>query len=127
MKRLLAILTQRCPVCLQGQIFSSFLESNKHCPHCGVLYEREHGFYLNSMFIAYTLGFLVILPSAFYLLWIESTVMVFSIAIIVETVILWPLIFRYSRVIWMHMDQIFDPREVPTAAISRTGKHNPIS
>ena len=110
MKRLLAILTQRCPVCLTGPIFRSFLESHKHCPHCGVLYEREQGFYLNSMFIAYTLGFLIILPSAFYLFWIESTVPFFTVAIVLETLILWPLIFRYSRVIWMHMDQVMDPR-----------------
>jgi uncharacterized protein (DUF983 family) len=111
MKRLLAILTQRCPVCLTGPIFRSLLETHKHCPHCGVHYEREHGFYLNSMFIAYTLGFLIILPSAFYLFWIESTVPFFSMAIIVEILLLWPLIFRYSRVIWMHMDQVMDPRE----------------
>ncbi|MCB0124059.1 MAG: DUF983 domain-containing protein [Caldilineaceae bacterium] len=116
MKRLFAILTQRCPVCLTGPIFRSFLESHKHCPHCGVLYEREHGFYLNSMFIAYTLGFLVLLPSAFYLLWIESSVPFFSTVIILEAIVLWPLIFRYSRVIWMHMDQMLDPREAEGTA-----------
>jgi len=81
-----------------------------------VLYEREHGFYLNSMFIGYTLGFLLILPSAFYLFWINSSVTFFSIAIIIETVLLWPLIFRYSRVIWMHMDQVLDPREAEGAS-----------
>ena len=95
---------------MTGPIFRSFLESHKECPRCGVLYEREHGFYLNSMFIAYTLGFLILLPSAFYLFWIESTVTLFSIAIIIETIVLWPLIFRYSRVFWMHMDQMLDPR-----------------
>ncbi|HRW06734.1 MAG TPA: DUF983 domain-containing protein [Caldilineaceae bacterium] len=116
MKRLFAILTQRCPVCMTGPIFRSVLEAHKHCPHCGVLYEREHGFYLNSMFIAYTLGFLVLLPSAFYLFWIESSVTLFSIVIIVETILLWPLIFRYSRVIWMHMDQMLDPREAEGTA-----------
>ncbi|MCB0188126.1 MAG: hypothetical protein KDE31_27850, partial [Caldilineaceae bacterium] len=68
------------------------------------------------MFIAYTLGFLVLLPSAFYLFWIESSVTLFSIVIIVETILLWPLIFRYSRVIWMHMDQMLDPREAEGTA-----------
>jgi len=120
MKRVIAILTQRCPICLRGSIFRTFLESHKQCPHCGILYEREHGFYLNSMFIAYTLGFLLLLPSAFYLFWIESTVTLFSIAIIVETIVLWPLIFRYSRVIWMHMDQIFDPRPMPERTLSQS-------
>ncbi|MEZ4869912.1 MAG: DUF983 domain-containing protein [Caldilineaceae bacterium] len=115
MKRLIAVLRQRCPVCLQGPIFCSLLESHKNCPHCGILYEREHGYYLNSMFIAYTLGFLVLIPSAVYLFWLNATIPVFSVAIILETVLIWPLIFRYSRVIWMHMDQVLDPRQAEEA------------
>ena len=116
MQRLLAILAQRCPVCLTGPIFRSLLESHKHCPHCGVLYEREHGFYLNSMFIAYTLGFLIILPTAFLLFWINASIPLFAVVITVVTLGLWPLIFRYSRVIWMHMDQMLDPREAEGTA-----------
>ncbi|MEZ4725887.1 MAG: DUF983 domain-containing protein [Caldilineaceae bacterium] len=110
MKRFVAILAQRCPVCLQGAIFRSLLEMHKSCPHCGVTYEREHGYFLNSMFIAYTAGFLVLIPSAFYLFWINASIAFFSVAIIVETILIWPLIFRYSRVLWMHMDQVLDPR-----------------
>ena len=105
MKRFVAILAQRCPVCLQGSIFRSFLEM-----HCGVTYEREHGYFLNSMFIAYTAGFLVLIPSAFYLFWINASIAFFSVAIILETILIWPFIFRYSRVLWMHMDQVLDPR-----------------
>ena len=115
MKRFLAILAQRCPVCLTGAVFRSLLESHKHCPHCGLLYEREHGYYLNSMFIAYTLGFLIILPSAFVLFWFDASIPFFSVTIVVETLLLWPLIFRYSRVIWMHMDQVLDPRSADTS------------
>lgn len=110
MRRLFAILAQRCPVCLQGAVFCSLLEIHKTCPHCGVLYEREHGYFLNSMFIGYTVGFLILIPSAFYLFWLDASVTLFAIAITVETVVIWPLIFRYSRVLWMHMDQLLDPR-----------------
>ena len=111
MKRLLALLAQRCPVCLQGPVFRSLLEMHKSCPHCGVTYEREHGYFLNSMFIAYTVGFLVLIPSAFYLFWLDASIAFFSVAIIVETIVIWPLIFRYSRVLWMHLDQVLDPRQ----------------
>jgi len=110
MKRLLAILAQRCPVCLQGPIFRSLFEIHKHCPHCGILYEREHGYFLNSMFIGYTAGFLILIPSAFYLYWINASIAFFSIAIILETIVIWPAVYRYSRVLWMHMDQVLDPR-----------------
>ena len=110
MKRLLAILVQRCPVCLQGPIFRSLLTMYKNCPHCGILYEREHGYFLNSMFIGYAAGFLLLVPSAFYLFWINASIPVFATVIILETLLLWPLIFRYSRVLWMHVDQVMDPR-----------------
>jgi uncharacterized protein (DUF983 family) len=63
-KRLVAILRQRCPVCLEGQVFQSLLGMRSHCPACGIKYDRETGYFLNSMFIAYTLGFLILVPTA---------------------------------------------------------------
>lgn len=110
MKRLIALLRLRCPVCLQGRLFRGVLSMHKECPHCGVPFEREHGYYLNSMFVAYAAGFLVLIPSAILLALREVSVGLFSIVIVAETVIIWPLIFRYSRAIWLHADQVLDPR-----------------
>jgi uncharacterized protein (DUF983 family) len=97
-KRLQAILFQRCPVCLQGQLFTGVLAMHSHCPRCGVKLERETGYFLNAMFIAYSLGFLILIPTA-------------VLAVVGVVVIVWPLLFRYSRVIWLHMDQVMDPRQ----------------
>ena len=110
-KRLWAIIRQRCPVCLEGQVFRSFLGMNSHCPVCGIKYDRETGYFLNSMFIAYTLGFLILIPSAVLLYLWDASILLFTIIIIVECIIMWPLLFRYSRVIWMHADQVLDPRK----------------
>ena len=55
--RIGAILAQRCPVCLEGQVFDSLLGMREMCPVCGVKFERENGYFLNAMFIAYVLGF----------------------------------------------------------------------
>lgn len=117
LKRLLAILTQRCPVCLQGKIFHGLLAMNKDCPHCGLHFERETGYFLNAMFAAYGLGFLVLIPVSIFLAMREVSVMTFSLATIAQVVILWPLIFRYSRVIWLHVDQVLDPRAVNSEAV----------
>ncbi len=81
-----------------------------HCPVCGVKYERETGYFLNSMFIGYTAGFLVLTPTAVLLYFLDVSIPVFSIVIILEALILTPLIFRYARIIWMHADQMLDPR-----------------
>ena len=112
-KQLWAMLRLRCPVCLQGPLFHSLMGMHRNCPVCGVAYEREHGYFLNSMFIAYALGFLVIVPSAVLLALRDVSVGLFSAVIIVETIVVWPLIFRYARSIWVHVDQILDPRKPP--------------
>ena len=115
--RLEAILLQRCPVCLDGKVFHSFLGMNKSCPECGIVFERESGYFLNSMFVAYVIGFLVLAPVALglYILSVSGKMQVsgllFWIVIIGLIAVLWPFIFRYSRVIWMHADQLMDPRE----------------
>jgi len=110
MKRLEALLFQRCPVCLEGATFYRLLTMHKQCPRCGTVYEREHGYFLTSMFVGYAVGFLVLLPSAVWMAFSDVSITLFSIVIILETIIVWPLIFRYSRIIWMHIDQILDPR-----------------
>jgi uncharacterized protein (DUF983 family) len=112
-RRLWALLRLRCPVCLEGALFGSLMGMHRNCPVCGVAYEREHGYYLNSMFIAYALGFLVIVPSAVLLALRNVSVGLFSVVIIAETLIVWPLIFRYARAIWVHVDQMLDPRARP--------------
>ena len=108
--RLAAIFRQRCPVCLRGKVFRSFLGSYKDCPHCGIHYERETGFYLSAMFIAYTLGFLILAPTALYLYLRQVSGFWFTALIAAEILFLWPFIFRYSRVLWLHADQLMDPR-----------------
>lgn len=111
MHRFLAILQQRCPVCLRGRVFGSWFEMNRDCPVCGIHFERETGYFLNAMFAAYALGFLLLVPSAIWLYWQGVTLGLFSAVIILEIVVLWPLIFRYSRILWLHLDQLLDPRK----------------
>lgn len=106
----LAILLQRCPVCRRGKVFRSFLGMHADCPVCGIHFERETGYFLNAMFFAYLLGFFIIAPLALYLYIRGTTTVEFTTVITVTLLILWPFIFRYSRVLWLHADQLLDPR-----------------
>ena len=111
-RRLAAILLQRCPVCLEGKVFHSLLGMNKNCPECGILYERESGYFLNAMFVAYVIGFVLFGPLALVLYFMQVSGLWFSIIMLGLIFVLWPFIFRYSRVIWMHADQLIDPRAI---------------
>jgi uncharacterized protein (DUF983 family) len=113
--RTIAILAQRCPVCLRGKVFRSFLGMNSECPVCGIHFERETGYFLNSMFAGYALGFLLLVPSAIWLYFQRVSLGLFSILITAEVGVLWPLLFRYARILWLHVDQILDPRSTEPA------------
>ncbi|WP_297638270.1 DUF983 domain-containing protein [Caldilinea sp.] len=119
MHRLWALLLQRCPVCLQGEVFTSLFGMHTYCPRCGVKYERETGYFLNAMFIGYAGGFLILVPTALFFAWLNVSIPVFSLAIILETALLTPLLFRYARLIWMHIDQMLDPRSPPPSISHR--------
>ncbi len=108
--RLLAILLLRCPVCREGATFRSWLRMYPDCPVCGVHFERETGYFLNAMFFAYALGFVILAPTALYLYLRGVSTGWFAAIISAETLLFWPLVFRYSRVLWMHADQLMDPR-----------------
>ncbi len=60
------------------------------------------------MFVAYALGFIIPRFTALYLYLRQVSGFWFSAIIIGEMLVLWPLIFRYSRVLWLHADQLMD-------------------
>jgi uncharacterized protein (DUF983 family) len=110
--RLKAILHARCPHCLQGKIFSSFMKMYETCPVCGIEYEREHGFFMMSIFIGYILGFIAAIPALIILLLLDAPIYAYFVVPAIILFPLAPLIFRYSRVIWLHLDELMDPRPI---------------
>jgi uncharacterized protein (DUF983 family) len=120
-KRLAAIWHRRCPHCLRGPVFDGLISMRETCPVCGITYEREHGFFMTSIFFGYVLGFLALLPAIIILLALGATLVWYIIVPSLLLVALAPLLLRYSRVLWMHADELMDPRrtdEVPVAAES---------
>lgn len=123
--RLLAIILCRCPICLKGPVFRSLLGMYPDCPNCGIHYERETGYFLNAMFFAYVIGFLILAPTMLYLYIRGVSTVWFSVIVSAELILLWPWVFRYSRVLWMHVDQLLDPRRSPPAGT--TPQPEPVS
>jgi uncharacterized protein (DUF983 family) len=84
---------------------------NEACSVCGLRFLREAGYYLGAMYVSYALGVFTVLPVAIVLaivvewpLWAVLTIMV------VQTLIMVPLFLRFSRIIWLHVDEAVDPR-----------------
>ena len=111
-----AMLSGRCPRCRQGHMFPPLLSHrlvamNETCEVCGLKFEREPGYFLGAMYFSYTMGVLTILPVSLLLLVAGWGLVPVMIEMFVQTLISMPLFFRYSRVMWSHLDLAFIPVE----------------
>lgn len=110
LQRVGPVLKQRCPRCLDGPVFDGLLRMNRCCPRCDLRFEREPGYFTGAMYISYGLAVLSIAPPAVILGWLGLPgVWIFAL-IGLQLVLSSPLLLRYSRVLWLHLDQMIDPQ-----------------
>ena len=105
-----------CPRCRKGRIFKSGLAGavgvmNDICPACGLRFMREAGYFLGAMYVSYGLGVATVLPVAIVLAVVVKLDLVLILTIVLlQTLISVPVLLRFSRVIWLYLDQAIDPR-----------------
>ena len=83
---------------------------HRHCPVCDLKFEREQGYFVGAMYVAFGIAAPLLLLISL-LLWVLTELMLVPIILIAAATLapLTPLVFRYSRVIWMHMDYAIEP------------------
>ena len=101
------ILKQRCPRCCQGHVFRTSTRMHEHCPVCGLPFERERGYFLGAMYASYAISLVILglmLWAGSLLLpeWDLGNVVLLSGLLYLPLV---PLVFRLSRVLWIHFDR----------------------
>jgi hypothetical protein len=84
-----------------------------NCPSCGLLFEREPGYFVGAMYLSYALA-----VPAYSLLVVAARLALprlsFGHLLAVGGLllsILTPLLFRYARVAWIHLDRALHPGE----------------
>ena len=80
------------------------------CPVCGLQFEREPGYFMGAMYFSYGLGLVSAVPTCLYLFRLGVSDGLVIAAALLQLTLLSPLIFRYSRVLWLHLDQLISPR-----------------
>ena len=108
--RLKAILNSRCPHCLQGQVFASFMKMNETCAACGIKFERENGYFMMSVFIGYVMATAALVPITLLLYINDAPGIWYLLSLLPTLLILSPVIFHYARIVWLHLDELLDPR-----------------
>jgi uncharacterized protein (DUF983 family) len=108
------IVHQRCPRCREGRIFRGLFEMNDPCPNCGLLFEREEGYFLGAMYISYGMSSIILIAyyiTASYLLPDWSSIAI-AFFVVVPYLPLVPVVWRYSRVIWIYLERWACPSNI---------------
>lgn len=78
---------------------------NDICTHCGLKLEPEPGFYQGAMYVSYgiTIIFMVLVSLILYFFAGHPSEWVYIVVIISVMVLLIPLNYRYSRLIFLYL------------------------
>ncbi|MGZ4731420.1 MAG: DUF983 domain-containing protein [Terriglobales bacterium] len=116
---LAAIFRQRCPRCRRGgiypySIFRGFPKMCQRCSICDLKFQREEGYFLGAMYISFglalaTIALIAVLLWAITGWWITKDV-TWAVVLFVP---LAPTISLFARVLWIYLDQAFDPEPPP--------------
>lgn len=109
-----AILQARCPRCREGKLFThpwwnitKFDNMPERCPHCGVRYEVEPGFFYGAMFVSYgfSVAIMVALGVGIYVLFNDpdNIWIGYILPITLLSLLAVPFNFRISRNLFIHL------------------------
>lgn len=107
-----SVFNNKCPRCHAGNFFidnnpyilSKFDKMPKRCSICNEDFERETGFYYGAMFVSYALT--VIFGILLFLLLcvaFDCTVVTYLIVFAIFQIILMPIFYRTSRLLWINV------------------------
>ena len=102
-----------CPRCGRGAIFRGFYCMHEACPACGHRYGREEGFFLGAMVFSYVFGILSMVPTVVGLVFfVQDASLAAIIGLpILQILLMNPILFRYSRIIWIHLADRIDAKD----------------
>jgi uncharacterized protein (DUF983 family) len=109
--------TKKCPRCGGGKIYDGWFRMKERCPTCGLLFEREPGFFVGAYLINFAIveGLLFVLIMGF-VFWKDQNPeagVAVPVAIAVFLGVFAPLIFYpFARTIWSALDIGMTPLEL---------------
>lgn len=133
--KLHSVIGFKCPHCQEGDFY---VDNNPYhlahvgdvrtsCAVCGRRFEREPGFYYGGMYVAYGLG--VALFVGVYLaiswLWPASAMWVRVSAILTAMVVLGPLLYALSKIIWANLFMQYKGVALTPAELEQQARERP--
>lgn len=119
--KLYSIFRMKCPHCHEGDFFlanpynlKKAGEMHDKCPVCHEKLSIEPGFYYGAMYVAYGLGVASFVAGvvATRVLYPEATAEIYIAVVGAIIVLLGPLLFALSKIIWANLFMKYKGREV---------------
>lgn len=114
-----SIVNFKCPKCHVGDLYPTTLTSFSKiftmydtCPACGQKYVLEPGFFWGAMYIAYMLSSGILLVGFALLFFVFNIAIMTAFWILLAVLaLLYGLIFRLARAIWINIYVHYDPKK----------------
>ncbi|WP_347373943.1 DUF983 domain-containing protein [Aequorivita sp. Q41] len=115
--KLYSIFTSKCPVCHKGDMYcesnpykiSSIMDMHENCSNCNKKFKIEPSFFFGAMYVSYGVGVAIAVAAfiiAYFFIGLDRNYS--FLAIILTLAVLFPLIIRISRNIWINFFVDYD-------------------
>jgi uncharacterized protein (DUF983 family) len=95
-----------------GRLYRSPFRMNTHCSYCGLVYEREQGYFIGAIYINVIATESLLLGTLLIYALITGTVNQTILTVLFVLAIVLPLLFyHHSRSLWLCLDHILNPLE----------------
>lgn len=104
-----ALVTQKCPKCSNGKMFKGIFAMNEYCSNCNLKFDRAEGYYTMAIVFANFMYAMIVAPTLLIMSTNDESVLDIAITLGVISLFAVPLIFRYARTVWLHLDFFMNP------------------
>lgn len=95
-----------------ARLYRSLFSMNTHCDYCGLVYEREQGYFIGAIYINIIATESLLLGTLLIYGLITRTISQTILTVLIVLAIVMPLVFyHHSRSLWLCLDHILNPRK----------------
>ena len=108
MSRAQSLINYKCPKCEAGNVYKkssyfNFGKMNESCPSCNYKFEIEPGYFYGAMYVTYGLTIAEAIGTYVISQFFVESVYTLIALIFCALILLAPVNFKFSRVIWMYI------------------------
>ena len=108
----------RCPDCGLGPLYRSLFKMNTHCEYCGLVYEREQGYFVGAIYLNVIATESLLLGTLVVYGLITGRISQTILTVLVVLALALPLVFfHHSRSFWLCIDHVLNPRDKPVSRL----------